>query len=123
MMRLGLVPSWSKETKGAGKCINARSESAAVKPSFRAAFEHRRCLVPAHGYYEWTVTQGWKQPWHFHRKGVGPMCFAGLWERWTPPGKQDVAAPTGAAAHVHAFFKFAPRLPMRYSLHQCIKPD
>lgn len=78
IMRWGLVPSWSKDTKGAGKCINARSESAADKPSFRAAFKHRRCLVPAHGYYEWTVTPGGKQPWHFHRKGDATMCFAGL---------------------------------------------
>ncbi len=92
MMRWGLVPSWSKDTKDASRCINARSETAAEKPSFRSAFRHRRCLVPAHGYYEWTGARGTKQPWHFGLKGGALMCFAGLWETWTPPEQPD--APT-----------------------------
>jgi putative SOS response-associated peptidase YedK len=84
-MRWGLVPSWSGDTRDAARCVNARSESAAGKPSFRSAFKHRRCLVPAHGYYEWTTTPEGKQPWHFSRTNDALMCFAGLWESWTPP--------------------------------------
>lgn len=91
MMRWGLVPWWSKDDKSGGKCINARSETLATKPSFRDAFRSRRCLVPAHGYYEWTTTMTGKQPWHFQQKGGRVMCFAGLWESWKP--KDPVAVP------------------------------
>ena len=83
-MRWGLVPSWSKDTKDAARCINARSESVAEKPSFRSAFKHRRCLVPANAFYEWEVTPHGKQPWHIGRKDGALFCFAGLWENWTP---------------------------------------
>lgn len=91
MMRWGLVPAWSKDTRDAARCINARCETAATKPSFRAAFRDRRCLVIAHGYYEWQSTPHGKQPWLYGRKGEGLLCLAGLWEAWSPPG--DPAAP------------------------------
>ncbi len=108
MMRWGLVPSWSKDTKAASKCINARSESAAEKPSFRSAFKHRRCLVPAHGYYEWTGAPGGrKQPWHFGLRGEGLMCFAGLWESWTPPEQRDVPDPP-APLHTYTILTTTP---------------
>lgn len=81
--RWGLVPSWSKDSKGG--FLNARSETAPEKPAFRAAFRHRRCLVIAHGFYEWQPLPHLKQPWHFHLKGDALMCFAGLWETWQPP--------------------------------------
>jgi len=80
MMRWGLVPSWSKDGKGG--FLNARSETAAEKPAFRDAWRHRRCLVIAHGFYEWQTVPHGKQPWHFHLKGDELMCFAGLWETW-----------------------------------------
>ena len=52
-MKWGLVPSWAKDPKISNRMINARSETAAEKPSFRTAFKRRRCLIPADGYYEW----------------------------------------------------------------------
>ncbi|MGE5145153.1 MAG: SOS response-associated peptidase, partial [Candidatus Eiseniibacteriota bacterium] len=68
MMRWGLVPSWAKDQKIASKLINARADTVADKPSFRAAFAKRRCLVPADGFYEWRVLAGSrKQPYRIHR--------------------------------------------------------
>lgn len=82
-MRWGLVPSWS-EGPGKVNLFNARSESAAEKPSFRSAFKHRRCLIPADGFYEWQKLEGGKkQPILFRRPDGELFGFAGLWESWT----------------------------------------
>ena len=93
MMSWGLVPSWSKDQLGGSKLINARSETVAEKPSFRSAFKHRRCLIPAHGYYEWKAVSKGKQPFHFQRTGGRVMCFAGLWEQWHPHEPEGNARP------------------------------
>lgn len=83
MMRWGLVPSWAKDDKGAARCINAKSETVADKPSFRAAFQSRPCLVPADGFYEWEkLPNGEKQPYFITLKSRVPFAFAGLWEWW-----------------------------------------
>ncbi|MEQ8787488.1 MAG: SOS response-associated peptidase [Pirellulaceae bacterium] len=83
LMHWGLVPSWSKDPKQGARMINARGETAAEKPSFRAAFKRRRCLVLADGYYEWQKTGGkHKQPFLIHRDDGAAFAFAGLWERW-----------------------------------------
>lgn len=82
-LRWGLVPSWSKDMTGAARMINARSETVAEKPAFRAAFSRRRCLVPADGFYEWEkLEDGKKQPWRIVLENREPFAFAGLWERW-----------------------------------------
>lgn len=78
----GLVPSWAKDPKIAHKLINARSETAAEKPSFRAALRYRRCLVLADGFYEWGPPGPEKRPHLFGMRGGGPFGLAGLWERW-----------------------------------------
>ncbi|MEZ6196552.1 MAG: SOS response-associated peptidase [Planctomycetota bacterium] len=79
----GLVPFFMKDAKGAARMINARSETVAEKPSFRAAFKRRRCLVPADGFYEWRKTAaGGKQPFHISMRDGRPFAFAGLWESW-----------------------------------------
>jgi len=78
----GLVPSWAKDPKIGARMINARSETVAEKPSFRAAFKRRRCLVLADGYYEWRKVGKEKWPFHIHLQDRGTIAFAGLWEVW-----------------------------------------
>jgi putative SOS response-associated peptidase YedK len=89
MIRWGLLPSWSKGPAGSGPpMINARAETLAAKPAFRAALRSRRCLVPADGFYEWQQTgrgKGKKQPYYIHRPDGAPFAFAGLWETWRDP--------------------------------------
>jgi putative SOS response-associated peptidase YedK len=82
LLRWGLVPSWEKDLKGGAKLINARSETLAQRRSFAKAFQARRCIVPADGFYEWAPD---RTP-HFVRRTDGrPMSFAGLWEGWKDP--------------------------------------
>jgi len=83
MLRWGLIPFWAKDDKIGYKTINARAETVATAPSFRAAFKKRRCLVPANGFYEWKkVEDGSKQPYLIGVRDGSPFSFAGLWERW-----------------------------------------
>ncbi|MDZ4771009.1 MAG: SOS response-associated peptidase [Chloroflexota bacterium] len=86
MMRWGLIPSWAKDKKMASALINARAESAAEKPSFRAAFKRRRCLVPVSGYYEWQEREsGGGIPTYIHLPDSPLFALAGLWEVWREP--------------------------------------
>lgn len=78
--RWGLVPTWAKDPSSGAKMFNARSETVAEKPSFRAAFAQRRCLVPASGYFEWQSRAGGKQPYFIFPTDESPLAFAGLWE-------------------------------------------
>ena len=80
----GLIPSWAKDAKIGSRMINARSETLSEKPSFRAAYKRRRCLVLADGYYEWQKIEGekTKQPVYIRLKSQKPFAFAGLWEEW-----------------------------------------
>lgn len=81
-MYWGLVPSWAKNLSQASRLINARAETVATKPSFRAAFKRRRCLILADGFYEWEGEKGKKQPWFISLPSGQPFAFAGLWEIW-----------------------------------------
>ncbi len=86
-LRWGLIPSWSKDAAIGNKLINARAETLEEKPSFRTAFQKRRCLIFADGFYEWQKPasgKGKTQPFYFHRKDGRPFAFAGLWEIWSP---------------------------------------
>lgn len=86
LVQWGLVPGWARDPSLGTRMINARGETVAEKPSFRAAFRHRRCLIPATGFYEWQRTDGpRKQPWHIHRADEAPFAFAGIWEHWEAP--------------------------------------
>lgn len=82
MLRWGLIPSWAKEEKTRYSMINARAETVTKKPAFRSAFRHRRCLIPADGFYEWKLVAGKKQPYYIHRRDGELFSFAGLWEHW-----------------------------------------
>jgi putative SOS response-associated peptidase YedK len=88
MLRWGLIPSWAKDAVIGNRMINARADS--EKPSFRSAFEKRRCLVVADGFYEWQKLNGKKQPYYIGLKGGGPFAFAGLWEHWQDPEDKPV---------------------------------
>ena len=83
----GLVPSWAKDPKIGNRMINARSESLADKPAYRTAFQRRRCIIPADGFYEWQKIAGskQKQPYFLHRPDDEPLAIAGLWEQWRGP--------------------------------------
>ena len=74
--RWGLVPSWAKDLSVGSRMINARAETVAEKPSFRAALRQRRCLIPADGFYEWEATPSGKQPWFIRSRGQGLLAFA-----------------------------------------------
>ncbi|MDH4226105.1 MAG: SOS response-associated peptidase, partial [Deltaproteobacteria bacterium] len=78
----GLVPSWSREGGGGSGLINARGETVMEKPSFKAAFTHRRCLIPATAFYEWAKRDGVKAPWCIRRRDGDVFAFGGLWEHW-----------------------------------------
>jgi putative SOS response-associated peptidase YedK len=81
-LRWGLVPSWAQDVSIGGRLINARAETAASKPAFRAAMRRRRCLVAADGFYEWRADGRKKQPYFIHFRDDRAFAFAGLWEAW-----------------------------------------
>jgi putative SOS response-associated peptidase YedK len=91
LMRWGLIPSWAKDASVGSANINARSETLQSRNSFREAFKHRRCLIPADSFYEWQEREGKRQPFRVMLKSGEPFCFAGLWERWIKPPSVDNA--------------------------------
>ncbi|NMQ06258.1 SOS response-associated peptidase [Candidatus Accumulibacter phosphatis] len=93
--RWGLIPSWAKDVTIGAKLINARGETVAEKPAFRAAFRCWRCIVPANGFYEWKPVQDGsrtiKQPYFIRPQDEGDLFgFAGLTERWVSPEGEEV---------------------------------
>ena len=82
MLHWGLIPSWAKDPEVGNRMINARAETIAEKPSYRKAFQERRCLVLADGFYEWQKTDNGKQPFYIRMQDESPFAFAGLWESW-----------------------------------------
>jgi len=87
LLQWGLIPFWAKDPSIGSRMINARGETLAEKPSFRAAFRRRRCLIPADGFYEWQQAPGrkTKTPMYIRLKSGEPFAFAGLWENWNSP--------------------------------------
>ena len=78
----GLIPHWSKDKKISNHLINARAETLTEKPSFKTAYQQRRCLIPATGFYEWQTTVQGKQAYSISREDQQLYAFAGLWEYW-----------------------------------------
>ncbi len=94
MLRWGLIPSWAKDPAIGAKLINARAETVSEKPSFKAAFKRRRCLIVADGFYEWQRQERKKQPYYFRLQNGQPFAFAGLWEHWKSPNEQILVSCT-----------------------------
>jgi putative SOS response-associated peptidase YedK len=90
LFRWGLIPAWAKDSSGAARMINARSETAGTKPAFRDALQSRRCLIPADGFYEWRKTGKEKQPYCFEVADGELFAFAGIWDRWRAPNSSIV---------------------------------
>jgi putative SOS response-associated peptidase YedK len=86
MAKWGLIPHWSKEAKTKYSTINARIETVAEKPTYRTPFKHRRCLIPADGFYEWKMVDGRKVPHHIRMRDNDVFALAGLWDRWEGDG-------------------------------------
>lgn len=84
MLRWGLVPYWAENASIGSRMINARGETVAEKPAFKAAYRARRCLVIADGFYDWPEYGEDKRPMLFRKRDGGPFAFAGLWESWVP---------------------------------------
>ena len=82
-VKWGLVPFWTKDPKIGYRMINTRAETISEKPSFKAAFKYRRCLIPANGFYEWKKPE--KQPYYIHLPNRAIFTFAGIWEEWHHP--------------------------------------
>ena len=87
-MRWGFLPHWYKATNDGPLLINARAESIADKPAFREACRHRRCLIPASGFYEWTKdAEGNRLPWFILPAEGEVLAFAGIWQDWERDGE------------------------------------
>jgi len=94
-MEWGLIPSWADD-RSDFEFINARAETVDRKRSFAEAYEQRRCLVPADGFYEWKEENGGKQPYRVTLADQTPFAMAGLYERWRPPQRQAGLGEFGA---------------------------
>ena len=90
-MRWGFLPHWYKAENGGPLLINARAETIAEKPAFKAAARERRCLIPASGFYEWTKdAEGNRLPWYIHPAEGDILAFAGVWQPWERDGKAHI---------------------------------
>jgi putative SOS response-associated peptidase YedK len=109
MVYWGLVPSWAKDKSIGARMINARAETLRDKPAFRSAYERRRCLVLADGYYEWLRSGAVKQPWFIRLASREPFGMAGLWEARRDPADGELlrscsivtTTPAPSIAHLH----------------------
>lgn len=108
LLRWGLVPWWAKDAAVGQRMINARAETLTSKPAFREAFERRRCLILADGFYEWRRADGRKVPMRIRLPDGRPFAFAGIWEKWKGEEGEPLytcaivtSAPNRQIAHIH----------------------
>ncbi len=112
-MRWGLIPARAKDPAIGTQLINARAETVATKPAFRAALRERRCLILADGFYEWEAQGRRKQPWCIRRSDGSPFAFAGLWERWMHPEGRAIESCTILTTTANALIRrFHHRMPV-----------
>lgn len=94
LMQWGLIPAWVRNQQKAAEIrkgtYNARAESLHEKASFREPLLKGRCLVLAHGFFEWQHIKGAKIPWYIKLKNDAPLAFAGLYDRWRDPDSGEV---------------------------------
>ncbi|MFK7753801.1 MAG: SOS response-associated peptidase [Sedimentitalea sp.] len=101
-MRWGFLPHWYKAENAGPLLINARGETLAEKPAFKAACRDRRCIIIATGFYEWTKTpDGARLPWYFTRRDGAPIAFGGIWQSWGRDTPQTTCAIVTTAANTH----------------------
>ncbi len=102
-LRWGFLPHWYKTMNAGPLLINARAETLAEKPAFRAACRERRCLIVATGFYEWTKTDaGERLPWYISRSDGAPIAFAGVWQDWgADETRQGTCAIVTTPANTH----------------------
>ena len=104
MLRWGLVPFWAKDPSIGNRMINARAETVAEKPAFRAAYRHRRCLVLADGFYEWRREGSVKTPYYISTADGQPFAFAALWENWnSKQGDESIQSTTLITTEANEF--------------------
>src|SRR5687767_378861 len=90
-LQWGLIPCWAKNAHVGRRLINARLDSVAAKPAFREAWQRRRCLIPASGFYEWSEPRdGRKRPYFIRPRSEPLLAIAGLWERWRKPSGEKL---------------------------------
>jgi putative SOS response-associated peptidase YedK len=105
LFRWGLIPSWAKDPSIGNRMINARAETLLEKPTFKAAFTRRRCLVLADGFFEWKHAAGKaarSQPYYFRLADGKPFAFAGLWDLWTPADGSELPTCTVITTQANA---------------------
>lgn len=127
LMRWGFLPSWVKDPKDYPLVINVRAETAAEKPSFRAAFRRRRVVLPADGFYEWHRLGREKRPYLFRRPDRGAFAFAGLWETWSSADGSEIDTvaimTTGANAVMAPIHDRCPVILEDHALARWLDPD
>ena len=101
----GLVPSWSKGLDKRFSMINARAESVATKPAYRAPFRHHRCLIPVDGFYEWHSEGEGKQPYYIYPANRTPLALAGLWDHWDDGEGDKIESCTIITTEANAFMQ------------------
>ncbi|MDH3532967.1 MAG: SOS response-associated peptidase [Gammaproteobacteria bacterium] len=103
-LRWGLVPFWAKDPSIGNRMINARAETVAEKPAYRAAYRKRRCLVLADGFYEWKKEGSGKTPYLISLASGEPFALAGLWEHWqAKDADQSIDSATLITTDANAF--------------------
>lgn len=112
-MRWGFIPQWYKKPSGGPLLINARAETIAEKPAFRAACRARRCLIPCTGYYEWE-RDGDNQPlpWFVKRQDDTPLVMAGIWQDWDREGTRITSCAIVTTAANQAMGRIHHRIPV-----------
>ncbi|MBU2260633.1 MAG: SOS response-associated peptidase [Proteobacteria bacterium] len=104
--RWGLIPPWAKDPSIGNRMFNARAETITEKPSFKNAFQKRRCLIPADGFFEWQKGEKGGKPFRFALKSGLPFGFAGLYETWMSPDKEPVSTCTIITTEPNELIRF-----------------